>query len=432
MSAESTCLHGGIHVHAVDDASDSSGKKKEFNGIISSTTLTSYFNHFTPDALKMMARDANKGVPVLPEHASGGQPIGKSISAKYDEKTGNLTSRFYIQKGLQMRSGFNSGGYADSDSYISAMEEGTSDKLSIGAYIKNEECDVCGTKVRRGSFFGMMFAYCERGHRPGQVLYVDNKGKESAEPKKGFKKTRVTSSITDSELAEFSVVTMPANPDARITKELQQAFERGDLTDFQMEVLADNNIVAYGGKLTLGGSDMSQDLDNVQTQADDATEPTEPTPLPNINELQTVRKELAVLQANFDKIVQDNNALQDYEQRFVNAQEELKASNERVQELETELEGYQNDSKVSRYNALLREKREAVVRAYIRYKDRTLLSGEEDAVRERMGRIEDHRELDEYIGLYTDLARVNDSSTHVAKSAEAILARKDLDPSAYR
>lgn len=92
-----------------EDSTTESSERAEFEGVITSSRVDHHYEHFSLNALKQMAKGADKGVKVLSEHNAGAQPIGKSISARYDASEEKVYSKFYIQKGLNLRAGFNAG-----------------------------------------------------------------------------------------------------------------------------------------------------------------------------------------------------------------------------------------------------------------------------------------------------------------------------------
>ena len=85
--------------------------------------------------------------------------------------------------------------------------------------------------MKRYSFFGMSFSEDENGHYPGQTIYVDKKGKEIKEPKKGLREVTITSTINEADLKEFSVVPFGATPGAEIAQNAMRAYKSGKLED---------------------------------------------------------------------------------------------------------------------------------------------------------------------------------------------------------
>ena len=216
-------------------ASKYKGKKKkkkgmsrraEYDGVISNTNLDSYNTHIGEKALRSFASDSRNGVPVLALHDRNTQ-IGRSTSGRYSNVDKNVTSEFYIQRGLPL----NGPGYATTDAYIDSVDEGTMRDLSVGFVPKHETCDYCNSDMKRYSFFGMNFSECQNGHYPGQTIFVDKKGKESKEPKKGLREVKITSTIQEADLKEFSVVPFGATPGAEITENVMRAYKDGALEE---------------------------------------------------------------------------------------------------------------------------------------------------------------------------------------------------------
>ena len=213
-----------------------SGKKKkkkkgmsrraEYDGVISNTNLDSYNTHIGEKALRTFASDSRKGVPVLALHDRNTQ-IGRSTGGRYSNIDKNVSSEFYIQRGLPL----NGPGYATTDAYIDSVDEGTMRDLSVGFVPKLETCDYCDSEMKRYSFFGMSFSECQNGHFPGQTIYVDKKGKEVKEAKKGLREVKITSTIQEADLKEFSVVPFGATPGAEITENVMRAYKEGVLEE---------------------------------------------------------------------------------------------------------------------------------------------------------------------------------------------------------
>ena len=220
--------------------------KPEFEGIISNNEVDAGYEQMGLKALRSFARKAGQGVQVLGEHNNQSQPIGRSLRGRYDSATKSTYSRFYIQRGLDLRSGFNGGGYANTDSYIAAAEEGTTRDLSIGAFVDKETCNFCGEEMRRFSFFGMTFIEDKNGHYPGQKIYLDKKGNKTTDVTKRLTKERVTATIEEARLVEFSLVAFGAVPNAEIQQDLLKAWEDGKLSEKRLAQLDDRFAIKSG------------------------------------------------------------------------------------------------------------------------------------------------------------------------------------------
>ena len=201
-------------------------RRAEFSGVISNTNLDSYNTHIGEGALRSFARDARKGVPILGLHDRASQ-IGRSTSGTFSPSKKNVSSDFYIQRGLSL----NSPGYGSSDDYIESVDEGTMRDLSVGFVPKMETCDHCGSEMIRTTFFGINITECKNGHYPGMKTFVDKNGKEVTEDTKGAKEITVTSTIDEAELKEFSVVPFGATPGAEIAENVMRAYQSGQLEE---------------------------------------------------------------------------------------------------------------------------------------------------------------------------------------------------------
>jgi len=275
-----------------DSGTPDGDRKVVFDSVISSSTVDSHYEQFGPIALRQMAAGARSGVKILPEHNHRGQPIGKTMQGAFNNDTKEVTAKFYLQRGLNLRSGMNGGGYASSDDYIAAAEEGTTDRLSVGARVEKQTCNFCGEEMKPDPFlamFGIRMPIDSKGHYPGQTIYTNKKGEEVPKKAKGAKPLRITSTIEKAELMEVSLVAFGANPDAEITAELQKAYENGELSEEHLEQLNDrfaikvHNNQLVGGVLPARGDIMPDDikdadLDDVTDLDDDDVEPKDAKP----------------------------------------------------------------------------------------------------------------------------------------------------------
>ena len=205
------------------DEADS--RKAEFSGIISNSNLDSHNTHIGERALRSFAKKAKEGVPILGIHDRNTQ-IGRSTSGTFSFSNKNVSSDFYIQRGLPL----NGPGYSTSDAYIDSIDVGTMRDLSVGFIPKQESCDHCGSEMKRFNMFGLTFTECDNGHYPGKRILVDKNGKETADKKKGTEIT-VTSTINEADLKEFSVVPFGSTPGAEIAENVMRAFNEGKLEE---------------------------------------------------------------------------------------------------------------------------------------------------------------------------------------------------------
>ena len=436
------------------------GNKTEFEGIISSTRLDHHYERFSVPALEKMAKRANKGVKVLAEHNSAGQPIGRSMSASYDKETEQITSKFYIQKGLQLRASAFESGYADSDSYIAAAQEGTTDGLSVGALVNKEVCDHCGEDMKRFTLFGMQFVYCKNQHYPGQKLYIDKDGKEHYSPEKGRKEKLVTATIEDADLFEFSMVAFGANPDAQITEELQKAFDAGELSELHLAQLNDRFAIKLRDKKLvggippmLGGADMATpiaDQDQDQDQDKDQEPTTDPTPEPTpVQKAEPTPKPLPAFE---DKSLHD--ALKSDLDEANEIIDELEEENERLKTYETQCEELQKDLqkkdaeiaalnaaratidkkvvKIQKYEQLVIKAVDTAMYQFTRTKH-TFRPGEEDAKKAELLAMDDYERIMGWADLWEERADKRDKRRKRRETAtpESILAQQDIDKDLY-
>lgn len=356
--------------------SDSSGDLVEFEGVISDNTLDSHYTRMAPSALRSYAKDASKEVPVLPEHNRRGQPIGRSISGKYNQKSKKVSAKFYVQRGLEL----SEAGYANTDSYISAMQAGTARDLSIGARVNKMTCDTCTKEMKPDPFFGWLFPLCEKGHFPGRKIKDEETGKV----------TTVTASITDANLSEFSVVSVGANKNTQVIQKIEEAAKKGVLTNEHLERLQ----VTYN----IARSDLDIDLSSLHevhkmSKDTDATKDEDET-LDNEDQNSNVDTELLDLRAEnagLKSELQDvNDLLAEYEESTDNRLDTIQELKDKVSKLErieeeneilkedvadrdktiTKLQSRigknrQNEDYAERYRDLLEEARADCEQAYI-------------------------------------------------------------------
>jgi len=459
MSTDINHIYSGT-LRLKQGSAQTSGNKTEFEGIISSTAYDSDYERFGKTALESMARKAEVGVKVLAEHNHAGQPIGRSLSGEYDAETQQLKSRFYIQKGLNLRSGFNGGGYADSDSYIASAQEGTTDGLSVGALVEKETCDHCGAEMKRFNFLGMTFIFDEKGHYPGQKIYLDSEGKEHSKPGKGLTEKRITATIEKANLMEFSMVTFGANPDAHITEELQKAFENGELDEKHLAQLNDRFAIKVQGNKLIGGlppmsddnvsghmsakdADMSTKHEPIPDvtdapdapDANDAPEPTPPEPItvrdPALSgeyKADLVRKNVRI-----DELETEVSKLKVFEEKCVDLEADLRAKEEEISGLKSmEIHVEAKAVKIQKYELLCEKAVDWSVRQYVKWKSTSLRRGEDDAVRTRLSAMDDYDQIMEWGDLYRNRAIDNANSKATPKATpESILEQDHIVPELY-
>ena len=367
-------------------------KRAEFEGRIVTNEVSDRWTQMTEGALRSYARDAGKGngVPVLREH-SPGQPIGRSLSGRYDTTDKAVYSKFYIQKGLNLRSGgiYDSGGYSNTDDYIASAQEGTATDLSVGVYVNDMSCSRCGSEMKSYSFFGMTFTECSNNHYPGQKYYIDRKGKQYDEYKSGRKEVRTIGYINEAELAEFSLVGFGAIPGSEIVQNIKEAYHRGKLEEKHMEQLSNRYSMYFkdgevilpitARQTTKNRSDSKMDqaiLEQQLKDKDELIEKMRSTQATHDDELNRLETEKVEFESELDELRPVKNQLDD--------------ANAKIDELENEIKEYRvNSHKIELYNKLVTDAVEEAVYHFKRVNTNVTLQQEEDE-RERLARIDNY------------------------------------------
>ena len=193
----------------------------EFEGIISTQNLDSYYTRMSDSTLRNFARDARNGVPILGNHDYRTALLGQSLSGHFHQKEKVVTSRFFIQEGLSTPNAL----YGTSDDFINAIKGGTLTDISVGFYGGKDVCDFCGEEIRGQ---GIFWAADKNGHYGGKKIFVKD-GQEVPEGTRGAKELTITSMVYDATLGEFSTVWSGATPGAEITKKAIEAYQAGEL-----------------------------------------------------------------------------------------------------------------------------------------------------------------------------------------------------------
>lgn len=343
--------------------SDSSEDLVEFEGIISDNTLDSHYTRMAPSALRAYAKDASKEVPVLPEHNRRGQPIGRSISGKYNQKTKKVSAKFNVQRGLDL----SGAGYANTDSYISAMKAGTARDLSIGARVNKMVCDTCTKEMKPDPFFGWLLPFCEKGHWPGRKIKDEETGKVST----------VTASITDANLSEFSVVSVGANKNTQVIQKIEEAANKNVLTKEHLEKLQTTyNITREDLDIDFSSlhevHKMSKDTDTTKDEDETLDKDDENT---NVDtELLDLRAENTTLKSELQDV---NDLLSEYEESTDNRLDTIQELKDKVSKLE----------RLEQENEILKED----------------LEDRDKTISKLQGRIDKNRQNEDYAERYQDL-----------------------------
>ena len=475
MSEQIRC---GLMTIKADSSTEDGDRRVVFDSIISSDRLDTAYERFGDNALKQMAEGARKGVKILPEHNHSGQPIGKTLGGTYDETDNVVSSKFYLQRGLEIRSGMNSGGYATSDDYIAAAEEGTSDNLSVGARVNKETCDICGEEMHSYSFFGMRFVEDTNGHYPGKKILVNSKNEEQTKPGKGITEKRVTATIEDTELMEVSMVAFGANRDAVITSELQTAFQAGELNEKHLLQLNDRFSIKTMGNLLVGGSPTQQGkttmstetpTDNLEPKVDneeeeevtgsEATEPEEvqkadppasdniPDDIPDDEPTMALHNEpmerrmtaswqkvamerkerIDELETEVAKLKQDTNSLPTLRGNIEKLEREVDAYRRKNDRIEKQL------SKIAKYDDLCSRARDATLKQFIRAEGgKSSVSQQRiETERQNLENIQDYDQIMGWHGIYQEAANDRHPTRKNEKENLSDMLRGDRDNSLY-
>lgn len=387
------------------------GKKVYYDGDISTGRLDSYYTRMSDQALKSYAKEAKNGVPVLALHDQTLQ-IGRSVSGNYNDSNKSVRSNFYLQKELPL----NGPGYATSDAYIDSVNEGTLRGLSIGAKVEKETCDFCSSEIKRYNFLGMTFAECSSGHYPGQKIYIDRKGKESKEPKKGLKEVTITSTIEKADLKEFSVVPFAATPGAKVIRgHAREALTAGKLEEKHLHQLSLNYKISRSDienipqPIPKGDIDMDDKKDLSQTETVELQEENDrlKADLENSKELraayqQRYEDECVKTAENDEKIQQ----LEQIEDLYHKQEDTIKELRTEIADLQKRMVNVRHtESKAERYDKLCEKAREEVVFQYTRANSTKCTPEMEELQRKRVEKIDDYDELVTRAALYRDDAR---------------------------
>lgn len=420
-------FYGGMILKDAEGTSSDDSNRAEFEGIISNNQYDSDYERMGEKALRQFARAATKGVKVLCEHNNRGQPIGRSLRGTYDSAAKSTTSKFYIQKGLDLRSGFDGGGYANTDSYIASAQEGTTRDLSVGAMVNKETCDFCSAAVKRYSFFGMTFMECENGHYPGQKLYKDKDGKLTTEETKRPTNERVTATIEEAELMEFSLVTFGSVPGAEIQQELIKAWESGKLSEKHLMQLDDRFAIKSGASglvfpisssadgtsgsrssivvpKRIGGSTMSvEQLEKDLAVSKELNETLQKTLEDTTTELELAR----------DKIT----ALEKFEAQVGHLEDALKSKDDEIADLETNMANVRaNEYRLKQLDDLLAKERAEALQQYIRANP-TASDKAREMEESKLDSIQDLDSIRAHKNLWRDIAREKWSRNNDAQPA---------------
>ena len=172
-----------------------------FSGCISSDAIDAYDSRMAESSLKNFVNDAANGVPFQDSHSSESiRTLGRSFAAEIENGIAMARVRM-------LRDDTNTPEHMKIDEYIRRIQGGIYTSLSVGFHSERNICSICDGNIAIG--WDRLFGgdeFCE--HSIGSVY--DDK--------------RCTYTIEDARLAEISLVTTPANPDAEIIERAREFF----------------------------------------------------------------------------------------------------------------------------------------------------------------------------------------------------------------
>ena len=385
----------------------------EFEGEITNSNIDSHYERMGVKAMRSFGIKlaTPRSIKVLAEH-NHSAVIGRSLSGRYDSSEKRVTSRFYIQRDISLRPGFNDGGYSNTNDYISMAEKGTMSDLSIGATVDKETCDHCGAEMKQYSFFGMRFVEDENGHYPGQTIYVDRKGKEYDKPKANLTKVVITATIEEAELHEFSLVGFGAVPDAEIQAALKQKWERGELEPKHLQQMSDRYMIKSGKSglifpvegnslrrrsmvnvpKSIGGRNVDKDIERLEQQLADQRDLNAQT-MATLEEVREERNQFAAKADEFD-------ALQNSHDDLLKEMGEMEAE---VKELKAKLTDVNEEAWMARdYKRLMADEVEKTILEFTRHRGEDLRDGEIDMERAKLERMRDYAMIKQWHDFYRE------------------------------
>lgn len=176
---------------------------------ISSGRLDSYFTRMAKSSLKNYAKDADRGVAVLPGHDHNALPYGYSLRGQYfepradDPESGRVVAHAYMIPGLTLS------GYSTTD-VIDGIKAGIIRDVSIGFHGGQYICSICGKDMLRDY---------SCWHWPGMEYgLVEGYDPETGKAQKSDDKVLCTATVENAGLSEFSHVYDGATPNAMILR----------------------------------------------------------------------------------------------------------------------------------------------------------------------------------------------------------------------
>ncbi len=180
---------------------------------ISNQNVDAYFTRMTSQSLKNFADGATSGVAMCDSHAHYQMPIGRSYYGEVAQGINGMETHTlaYMVRGMQLP------GSMKSDDYITGMESGIYQDVSIGFIPDVYTCSICGLN---------MLTDPDCPHWPGQLYAV-----------KGMPDQQCIADV-DARLAEFSLVYDGATPNAMLLK-AEREIELGRASTRQLRFVED-------------------------------------------------------------------------------------------------------------------------------------------------------------------------------------------------
>lgn len=176
---------------------------------ISSGRLDSYFTRMASSSLKNYAKDADRGVAVLPGHDHNALPYGYSLRGQYFEPSKDDPESARVVAHAYMIPGLTIAGYSTSD-VIDGIRAGIVRDVSIGFHGGEYICSICGKDMLRDwscwHWPGMEYSITE-GYDP-----------DTGQAQKSTEKILCTATVERAGLSEFSHVYDGATPNAMILR----------------------------------------------------------------------------------------------------------------------------------------------------------------------------------------------------------------------
>lgn len=191
-----------------------------WNAEISSTRIDAYFTQMQPSTLRNFAEAAQNGISFQNSHNSRELGLGYSLTGTYIGMQANGISRvvadFYTISGIQL-------GTVSTDNFIKGVRSGLIRDVSVGFHGGQYICSICGRDMMKD---------WECTHYPGlEYEIIDASGVNSAALRR-----LCTAAIENAQLSEVSAVYDGATPSAMITRAIDATID-GRLNERQVLLL---------------------------------------------------------------------------------------------------------------------------------------------------------------------------------------------------